>query len=101
MAKGAFLRLFLFPLHCCKRYLSAFEPEGSFSSFFQLGTPWNFSAPCILVPVINEITIRIPSSVSFSEKQCLEKYPKMKRKLLMNYEQPFRLMLLHGAVTPF
>jgi len=54
------------------------------------------------VPAINEITAHIPFSVSFSEKQYLEKYTKeMKRKLLMNYEQPFRLMLFHGAVTSF
>lgn len=46
------------------------------------------------MPAINEIMVHIPSSVGFWEKQYLEKYTKeMKRKLLMNYEQPFRLML--------
>lgn len=36
------------------------------------------------------------------KKQHLEKYTKeMKRELLMNYEAPFRLVVFHGAVTPF
>lgn len=91
-------------LYCSKRHSSVFEPNGSFSVLLTRYHEilCNFSAHCILVPAINEIIVHIPSSVSFWEKQYLEKYTKeMKRKLLMNYEQPFRLMLFHGAVILF